>query len=79
MWKYMSLLSSKFDLLVVLDVVHKLGDTPLMVLEERASHNWVQADEGKFSGFSPQKSCLSDLNKGTEPPHNLGFSQKQNS
>ena len=48
MWKYMSLLSSKFDLLVVLDVVHKLGNTSLMVLEERGSHNWVQADEGKF-------------------------------
>merc|ERR1712206_36886 len=30
--------------LVVLDVVHNLVDTSLMVLEEGGGHNWVQAN-----------------------------------
>ena len=53
----MSQLSDKFQLLiqvyllVVLDVVHDLGNTSLMVLEEGGGHNWVQAVEGKCSVF----------------------------
>ena len=45
---------------MVLDVVHDLGDTSLMVLEEGGGHNWVQAVEGYFQGFFHRKtlSCL---------------------
>ena len=69
MWKYRSPFSYKFQLrcfawfkfylLVVLDIVHDLGDTSLMVLEEGGAHNWVQAVGENFQVVFQQKSCLS--------------------
>ena len=38
-----------FFSLVVLDVVHDLGNTVLVSLREGTSHNWVQAVERKFT------------------------------
>ena len=45
---------------MVLDIVHDLGDTCLMVLEEGGGHDWVQADEGKFSGLFSTENLLSE-------------------
>ena len=55
---------------MVLDEAHDLSDTSVMVLEERGSHNWVEAVEGKCFFFNRKVVgvCL------TRAQNSLGFS-----
>ena len=51
----------KFFILVVLDVVHDLGDTVLVSLEQGAGHNWVQAVNKNLSRFLSHKKKITIL------------------